>query len=107
MPMHLTPRTPPASPLAADAKVKSPQWVPLIPRDSDMAAGPLAHMSLALEEGMLPWFCCQIPGICTFSMIAVLCYTAAFSATMFACLVAALAFYIEGWTLNMSIFSVV
>jgi len=40
-------------------------------------------------------------------MIAVLCYTAARSAIWFACLVAALSFYIEVWTMNMSIFSVV
>lgn len=72
-----------------------------------MAAGPFAHMSLGLEKDALPWFCCQIPGICTFSMIAVLCYTAAWHATMFVCLAAALSLYIAGWSVNMSIFSVV
>jgi len=62
-------------------------------------------MSLREEKTILPWLCCQIPGVCTASMIAILCSAAVCEPTVFVVLAAALSIYVCGWTINMSVFS--
>jgi cellulose synthase/poly-beta-1,6-N-acetylglucosamine synthase-like glycosyltransferase len=86
---------------------EAPQWNPGLPGNPDLAAGPFPHMSLGLEKTFLPWLCCQIPGVCTFSMLAILGVAAAFHTTQFCILTAALTFYIMMWSSNMCIFSAV
>jgi len=74
--------------------------------DADSAGGRLAHMSLC-ETGTLPWLCCQVPGVCIFSMLACLLYVAVRDSQTLAVIIFILTCYILWWMMNMSIFSCV
>lgn len=67
---------------------------------------PRRHVSLA-EPGFLPWFCCQVPGLCFFGMIFCLLLAAAISQEVFFAATAALTLYVAAWTTNLAIFSAV
>eukprot|EP00747_Dinoflagellata_sp_TGD_P028584 gnl/TRDRNA2_/TRDRNA2_133354_c0_seq1.p1 gnl/TRDRNA2_/TRDRNA2_133354_c0~~gnl/TRDRNA2_/TRDRNA2_133354_c0_seq1.p1 ORF type:complete len:776 (-),score=92.81 gnl/TRDRNA2_/TRDRNA2_133354_c0_seq1:10-2097(-) len=83
-------------------RLASPRW-----GNGDAGAGLKHHYVSLSEPGILPWLCCQVPGICIFSMIFAQIAAACYMEAAFYGLTALLSAYVALWTMNMSIFSAV
>lgn len=71
--------------------------------DGDFAAGPARHCTLS-APGFLPWFCCQIPGLHLFGLMALLLVAALFSLHLFYILTAVLTLYIVMYCASLTVF---